>query len=152
MKIIAKNKRAYHDYAIEDNYSAGIVLLWHEVKSIKTQWVNITDATASIIDGALWLYGMDVQLYKKTSPVIAGSYDPKRKRKLLVNQKELARISAATDRKGMVLMPLELFLTHKGLIKIKLGLGKLMRKVEKKQVLKEKDIDRQMKREMKNYS
>ncbi len=151
MKIIAKNKRAYHDYAIDDNYTAGIVLLWHEVKSIKTQWVNITDATASIIDGALWLYGMDVQLYKKTSPVIAGNYDPKRKRKLLVNQKELARISAATDRKGMILMPLELFLTHKGLIKIKLWLGKLMRKVEKKQILKEKDIDRQMKREMKNY-
>jgi SsrA-binding protein len=63
---------------------------------------------------------MDVQLYKKTSPVIAGDYDPKRKRKLLVNQKELSRISAATDRKGMVLIPLELFLTHKGLIKIKL--------------------------------
>lgn len=151
MKIIAKNKRAYHDYAIEDTYSAGIVLLWHEVKSIKTQSVNITDATASIVNGVLWLYGMDVQLYKKTSPVIAVNYDPKQKRKLLLNQKELARISAATDRKWMILVPLEVFLTIKWRIKIKLWLWKLMRKIEKKQVLKEKDIDRQMKREIKSY-
>jgi len=151
MKIIAKNKRAYHDYDIQDNYSAGIVLLWHEVKSIKTQWVNITDATASIIDGALWLYGMDIQLYKKSSPVATGEYDPKRKRKLLVTQRELARISAATDRKGMILVPLQVFLSQRWLIKVKLWLGKLMRKVEKKQVLKEKSIDRQMKKEIKNY-
>lgn len=151
MKIIAKNKRAYHDYAIEDTYSAGVVLLWHEVKSIKVQSVNITDATASIMNGVLRLYGMDVQLYKKTSPIIAVDYDPKRKRRLLVNQKELAKISAATDRKGMILVPLEVFLTMQWRIKIKLWLGKLMRKVEKKQVLKEKEIDRQMKKEMKNY-
>lgn len=151
MKIIAKNKRAYHDYAIEDTYSAGVVLLWHEVKSIKVQSVNITDATASIMNGVLRLYGMDVQLYKKTSPIIAVDYDPKRKRRLLVNQKELAKISAATDRKGMILVPLEVFLTMQWRIKIKLWLGKLMRKVEKKQVLKEKEMDRQMKREMKNY-
>lgn len=151
MKIIAKNKRAYHDYAIEDTYSAGVVLLWHEVKSIKVQSVNITDATASIMNGVLRLYGMDVQLYKKTSPIIAVDYDPKRKRRLLVNQKELAKISAATDRKGMILVPLEVFLTMQWRIKIKLWLGKLMRKVEKKQVLKEKEMDRQMKKEMKNY-
>jgi SsrA-binding protein len=83
------------------------------VKSIKTQSVNITQASASIVNGTLWLYGMDVQLYKKTSPIIAVDYDPKRKRRLLVNQKELAKIAAATDKKGMVLVPLEVFLTLK---------------------------------------
>lgn len=151
MKILAKNKRAYHDYAIEDTYSAGIILQWHEVKSIKIQSVNITDASASVMDGALWLYGMDVPFYKKTSPIIVPNYDSKRKRKLLINQKELAKIAAATDRKGMTLVPLEVFLTIRWLIKIKLWLGKLLKKVEKKQILKEKDIDRQMKREVKNY-
>ena len=149
MKIIAKNKRAYHEYGIEDTYSAGIILQWHEVKSIKTQSVNITDASASIMDGALWLYGMDVPFYKKSSPVIIPHYDPKRKRKLLINQKELAKISAATDRKGMTLVPLEVFVTIHWLIKIKLWLGKLLRKVEKKQILKEKDVERQMKKEIK---
>ena len=92
---------------------------------------------------------MDVPLYEKTSPLLVPGYEPKGKRKLLITKKELAKISSALDKSGTVVIPLEVFINKKGLIKIKIGVAKLMRKVEKKQVLKERDIKTQMDREIK---
>ncbi len=134
-----------------DTYDAGIVLFGHEVKSIKAKSANLVDATAWFVGKALWLYNLDVQLYKKTSRVMVPDYEPKRKRQLLLNQKELAKISSALDRKWLTVVPLEVYISLKGKIKIKLGVGKLRRKIEKKQILKEKDMDRQMHKEMKNH-
>lgn len=96
------------------------------------------------------MYNLDIPLYAKTSPKLVPGYEAKAKRKLLVKQKELASISAATDKKGQVIVPLEVYLNHRGMIKIKLGVGKLRRKIEKKQILKEKDIDRQAKKEIRD--
>ena len=149
MRSITKNKHAWHDYTIEKEFTCGIVLQGHEVKSIKTSNVNIKDALVRIDKGEIWIVNMDVPLYGKTSPLLAPSYEAKGKRKLLMNKKELAKISASLDKSGIVLIPLEVFVTKRGLIKITVWLGKLMRKVEKKQVLKEKDIDRQMQRDIK---
>lgn len=151
MKLITKNKRAYFDYQIDKTYEAWIVLKGHEVKAIKTSHINIQDAVVRIDNRECWLYNMDIPLYEKTSPILLSHYQPKIKRKLLLNKKEIARISAALDKPWMVLLALEVFIARGGFIKVKLWLGKLYRKVEKKQILKEKDIKKQMDRDVKNY-
>jgi SsrA-binding protein len=120
------------------------------VKSIKTSHVNIKDSIVRLDNKELWIIGMDIPLYQKTSYILMPGYQPKGRRKVLVNKKELAKISAALDVSGTILLPLELFISKRGKIKIKLGIARLMRKVEKKQVLKEKDVKRQMDREIKS--
>ena len=152
MKIITKNKHAYHDYEISRTYEAWIILRWFEVKSIKIGHVNIKDSFARIENWEARINNIDIPLYSKTSiNLIWWAYDPKWKRKLLLNKKELAKISSELDKWWVTLIPLEVFISKKWLIKIKIWIGKLMRKVEKKQILKEKDIDRQAKREIKNF-
>ena len=150
MKIISKNKIAYRDYSFEKNYELGIVLLWHEVKSIKMWQVNIRDAIVRIQNRELWVKNMDIPLYKKTSPILAPGYQAKRDRKLLVKKRELAKISALTDKSGNTIIPLKIYLNNKWFIKLEVGIGKLMRKIEKKQILKEKDIKREMDREIRS--
>lgn|GEM_PF-256737 len=119
------------------------------MKSIKSSQVNIKDAIARISDGELRIINMDIPLYGKTSPALVPGYEAKGKRKLLVNKKELAKISSKTDNTGRIAVPLEVFLNKTGLIKLKIGVGRLMRKVEKKQVIKDKDLKREMDREIK---
>ncbi|MCX6824736.1 MAG: SsrA-binding protein SmpB [candidate division SR1 bacterium] len=150
MKLISKNKHAYHDYQIDKEYEVGIILKGHEVKSIKASHVNIKDSIIRLEHKELWINNMDVPLYEKTSHLLVPGYLPKGKRKILITKKELAKISSALDKSGTTIIPLEIYLNKRGLIKIKIGVGKTLRKVEKKQILKEKDIDRQMKREMKH--
>ena len=149
MKIISKNRIAYHDYSFEKKYEVGIVLLWHEVKSVKIWQINIKDAIVRIQNRELRIKNMDIPLYKKTSPILAPGYQAKRDRKLLINKRELAKISALTDQAWNVIIPLKIYINDKWLIKLEIGIGKLMRKIEKKQILKEKDIKRDMDREMK---
>lgn len=150
MKIISTNRRAYHDYEFEKEYDVGIVLKWFEVKSIKSSQLNIKDAIARVSGHELRIYNMDIPLYGKTSPALVPGYEAKGKRKLLITKKELAKISSKTDNTGYVIVPLEVFLTKTGLIKLKIWVGRLMKKVEKKQVLKEKWMKREMDREIKN--
>jgi len=151
MKLISKNKIAYRDYQFEKDYEAWIVLLWHEVKAIKMWQVNIKDAIVRIQRWELWLKNMDVPLYKKTNPKLVPDYQQKWDRKLLMKKRELAKISALLDKPGNVLVPVSVYLNKRWLIKLKISIWKLMRKVEKKQTLKEKDIKRQMDKDMRNY-
>ena len=99
----------------------------------------------------LWVLGMDIPLYKKTSPILAPHYQAKQKRKLLITKRELAKIAAHMDKPGIVALALEVFIARGGFIKVKIGLGKLRKKVEKKQILKEKSIEKEMRKETKNY-
>ncbi len=149
MKLITKNKSAFHDYSIEKEYYAGLVLQWCEVKSIKTNHVNIKDSIIKLDAKELWIVWMDIPLYKKTSYNLVSGYQQKWRRKLLLNKKELAKISAALDISWNILLPLELLVTDRGRIKLKFWIARLMRKIEKKQILKEKDIKKQMDREIK---
>ena len=150
MQIITKNKRAYFDYEIEKDYVAWIILKWHEVKSIKTSHVNIQDAAIVMENRELWIYNMDIPLYEKTSPVLVPHYRPKGKRKLLLNKNEISKIAASLDKPWMVALALEIFVTKWGFIKLKIWIWKLHRKVEKKQILKERDIKRQMDRDIRS--
>lgn len=150
MKVISTNRRAYHDYEFDKEYDVGIVLKWHEVKSIKSSQLNIRDAVVRVSNNELRIYNMDIPLYGKTSPALVPWYEAKGKRKLLITKKELAKLSAKTDNSGYVIIPLEVFVSKTWLIKIKIWVGRLMKKVEKKQILKEKWIKREMEREIKN--
>ena len=154
MKIIAKNKRAYFDYDIDQTREAGIILQWHEVKACKLDHCTITEAIIKLDEKnkILTLINMDIPLYTKTQHNLAPGYLPKRPRWLLLNRQELTRIYATLKQWWWyTLIPLELFEAKNRRIKMKIGLGKLRRKVEKKQILKEKDTDRMMRREMRDY-
>lgn len=149
MKLISKNRHAYHDYAIDKEYEVGIILKWHEVKSIKASHVNIKDSIVRLDNKELRINNMDIPLYEKTSHALVPGYQSKGKRKLLITKKELAKVSSALDKSWITIIPLEIFINKRGLIKIKIWIAKLLRKVEKKQVLKERDIKTEMDREIK---
>ena len=151
MKMLTKNKRAYFDYDIIADYVTGIVLAWHEVKSTKTGHINITDTIISIQNGELRLLGMDIPLYAKTSPTLVSGYQPKKKRKLLVTKRELSKIAATLDKPWIVALALEVYVARGGFIKVKIGLGKLRKKIEKKQILKERSIEKEMRKEVRNF-
>ena len=112
--------------------------------------MNIKDSIVRLDDKEIRIHNMDVPLYEKTSHALVPGYQPKGKRKLLATKKELAKISAAMDKSGTTIIPLEIYIDKHGLIKLRIGMGRLMKKIEKKQVLKEKDIKKQMDREIRH--
>lgn len=152
MKLITKNRAAYSEYDIIDTYDAGIVLLWHEVKSIKGSHCNIKDAIITFHGKTLMVNNMDVPLYERTSPKLVPWYQPKAPRKLLLNSSEITKIAAKTTKTWLVIVPLEVYISLQWRIKLKIGLGKLLKKVEKKQNIKDRDIKRDMEREIKRIS
>jgi len=151
MKVITKNKRAYFDYEIVEDYTAGIVLAGHEVKSIKTGHVNITNTIISLQNQTLYVLGMDIPLYEKTSPLLVPHYQPKQKRKLLLTQRELGKIASYFDKPWMTALVLEVVVTDSGFIKVKIWIGRLKKKIEKKQILKERTIEKEMRKESKIF-
>ena len=118
--MITKNKKAYFDYEISTDYTAGIVLAGHEVKAIKTGHINISDTIISLQKGEVRLLGMDIPLYTKTSPLLVPGYQPKRKRKLLLTKREISKIASRLDKPGMVALALEVFIARGGFIKVKI--------------------------------
>ncbi len=146
MKLITKNKRAYFDYDIKETLDAWIVLKGYEVKSIKQWKINIKDAIVRFKDGEAWITNMDVPLYEKTNPKLVPGYDPKWTRKLLLTKQQIRRRAERTHKTWLVVKPLEVFVDKNWRIKIKLWLGKLKRKIDKKEEIKKRDIQRQMAR------
>ena len=152
MRSITKNKHVYSDYDIQQEFDAGIVLTWHEVKSVKMQHPNIKDAIVRLDHDtkALYIINMDIPLYTKTNTESVPWYEAKWRRKLLVNKKELAKIVASTTKTWLTIVPLEVWESKFRIIKVKIWVGKLRRKVEKKQLLKEKDTARLADKEIKH--
>lgn len=148
MKILAKNKRAYFDYDIEQTYDAGLVLSWHEVKACKMDHCTITEWIIRYDEKqrSLLLINMDIPLYSKTQQSLVPGYIPKHPRQLLLNQREITRLVASTKKTGLTIVPLELFEASNRRIKVKIWLAKLRKKIEKKQLLKEKDIEKAIRR------
>lgn len=147
-KIIAENRRARFDYFIEDDLEAGIVLTGSEVKSLRTGQSNIADSYASVEDGELWL----INAYIAALPH-AGifNHEERRKRKLLVKKRELARLWAATAREGMTLVPLVMYFNHKGIVKLKIGIAKGKKKADKRETEAKRDWNRQKQRLLKQH-
>lgn len=151
MKIIAKNRKAWFDHEILDTLDAGIVLHWHEVKSIRTQWAYLQDAIVTISDRGAWIVNMDIPLYKKTSPVTMTSYEPKWRRKLLLTKQQLTKLRSKTQKTWLVLIPTQLRESQKHIFKITIALAKRRKKVEKKQAIKERETKRMMDKEARDY-
>ena len=120
-KVIAENRRARFDYAIESDLECGVVLLGSEVKSLRNGGSNIAESYAQIENGELWLVNSYVAPYEQAK---TWGHQERRKRKLLANKKELSRLWNDTQRKGMTLVPLVMYFNHTGRVKIKIGIAK----------------------------
>jgi len=145
-KIICYNKKAAHDYFIEEVYEAGLVLLGPEVKSAREGKVSLLDSYAKMKKGELYLYNMDITPYPYAHHL---TLDPKRSRKLLLTKKEIKRLTGKTEEKGYTMIPLKVYFSG-GWAKVEVALAKGKRKVDKRQAIKEKDLKRELDRARKS--
>ncbi|MGB1040443.1 MAG: SsrA-binding protein SmpB [Flavobacteriales bacterium] len=146
-KISIKNKKAYFDFEIKDKYVAGIQLLGTEVKSIREGKASIKEAYCYVNNNEIFVKNMSISEYSNGGFV---NHEPYRERKLLLNKKEISKISKALKDKGNSLIPLLLFLSEKGLLKLEIGLGKGKKLYDKRESLKQKDTKKVIDRLLKN--
>ena len=144
-KVIAENRRARFDYAIEDDLEVGIVLTGSEVKSLRENTSNIAESYAAVEDGELWLVNSYIAPYERAM----FGHEERRRRKLLVSRKELARLWNETQRKGMTIVPLVLYFNHKGIAKMKVGIAKGKKNHDKRETEAKRDWNRQKQRLLK---
>jgi SsrA-binding protein len=144
-KVIARNRKALHDYHIAETFDAGLVLQGPEVKSIRGNRVSLAESFARIDGGEAWLYGMHVSPY---DPASQWNTDPVRPRKLLLTRRELRRLVGATREQGHTLVPLELFL-QRGFIKVRVGLGRGKKAHDKREAIRKRDAAREIQRAVK---
>jgi SsrA-binding protein len=138
-KVIAENRRARFDFAIEDDLEVGIVLTGSEVKSLRENSANIAESYAAVEDGELWLVNSYIAPYERAM----FGHEERRRRKLLASKRELSRLWNETARKGMTLVPLVLYFNHKGVAKMKIGLAKGKKTVDKRETEAKRDWNRQ---------
>ncbi len=143
MKVITKNRRAYFEYTILDKYIAGIQLKGSEVKSIRLNNVNMTEAHCFIQEGEMFIKNMHVSEHKQGG--IHNNHTPIRDRKLLLKKKEIFTLNDKVKQKGLTLVPLAILLSPTGYIKIEIGLAKGKNTYDKKVSIKLRDLDRDMK-------
>ncbi|MDX8360659.1 MULTISPECIES: SsrA-binding protein SmpB [Bacillaceae] len=141
-KVISQNKKAYHDYFIEETYETGIVLQGTEIKSIRAGRVNLKDAFARVQNGEVFLHNMHVSPYEQGNRY---NHDPLRTRKLLLHKKEISKLIGYTKENGYAIVPLKLYLKN-GFAKVLLGLGKGKKKYDKREDLKKKEAKREVER------
>ncbi|MDG4649442.1 SsrA-binding protein SmpB [Roseibacterium sp. SDUM158017] len=145
-KVVAENRRARFDYAIEDDLEVGIVLQGSEVKSLREGQANIAESYATVDEGELWLVNSYIAPYVQAKTF---GHEEKRRRKLLVSRKELSRLWNATQRQGMTLVPLVLYFNHKGVAKMKIGVAKGKKVADKRETSAKRDWNRQKQRLLK---
>ena len=140
-KLVAQNRKARHDYHIDDVYEAGLVLTGTEVKSLRAGHANLQDSYARVEDGEAWLHGMHVKPYEFSRAEL----DPVRRRKLLLHHHEIDEVARKTAEKGLTLVPLRVYFKD-GRCKVEIGLAKGKRNYDKRQVLAERDAKRETER------
>ena len=141
-KIIAQNKKAFHDYAIEERFEAGIVLKGTEIKSIRAGRVNLKDSFARIEKGEVFLYNMHISPYEQGNRY---NHDPLRTRKLLLHKSEINKLIGKTKESGYSLIPLKIYIKN-GFAKVELALAKGKKKYDKREDLKKKAAQREIER------
>lgn len=144
-QTIAQNRRARHEYSIEDTVEAGIALFGTEIKSIRAGQVNLTDAFARINRGEAWLVGAHIAPWESAS---RNNHEAKRERKLLLHRSEIDQLLGKTKAKGLTLVPLRLYITGRGRAKLELGLGRGKQLHDKRRDIAERDARRQMERDV----
>ena len=144
MEIIAKNRKAYFQYEILEKIEAGIVLTGTEVKSVRNRDVSINESFAHLNNGEIFVYEMHVGQYKQGN---RQNHEPKRVRKLLLHKREIAKIAGKIKQKGYTMIPLSIYFKD-GIVKVELALVRGKSKVDKREDIKKRDIDREIQRAM----
>jgi SsrA-binding protein len=139
-KVVATNRKARHDYLIEDTMEAGIVLTGSEIKAIRAGQVNLRDSYAVVRDGELWLINAHISPYQQAS---YQNHEPRRDRKLLLHRREINRLAGKLQEKGLTLIPLQLYLKDSR-AKVELGLGRGKKLYDKRQTLREREDQRRI--------
>ena len=147
-KIIAQNKKAYHDYFIDEKYEAGIALYGTEVKSVRMGEVNLKDSYCSVKNGELFVLGMHISPYEKGNIF---NREPRRERKLLMHKREIMKINGMLTQKGYTLVPLSLYFSGKN-VKVELGLCRGKKLYDKRDAIAAKEVNREIDRKMKEFN
>jgi len=145
-KAIAENRRSRFEYAIEETFEAGIMLVGTEVKALRLGHANIAESYASVEGTEIFLINANIPIYEPASQF---NHKPTRPRKLLLKRREINKLMGAVQRKGRTLVPLKLYFDNKGLAKLLLGIGVGKKQVDKRQTQKNRDWNRQKARVMK---
>ncbi|WP_096784414.1 SsrA-binding protein SmpB [Rhodobacter sp. CZR27] len=145
-KLIAENRRARFDFHIEEEIEAGIILMGSEVKSLRQGGSNIGESYASVENGELWLINGYIAPYLQAK---TWGHEERRKRKLLVSRKELARLWNATAREGMTIVPIRMYFNDRGIVKLKIGIAKGKKLADKRATEAKRDWNREKQRLLK---
>ncbi|MCF6444884.1 SsrA-binding protein SmpB [Nereida sp. MMG025] len=148
-KVIAENRRARFDYAIEMDLEVGIMLMGSEVKSLRDGKANIAESYVAVEDGELWLVNSYIGLYAQAK---TWGHEERRRRKLLASKREIANLWKGVSREGMTIVPLVIYFNHKGLVKMKVGLAKGKKNHDKRDTSAKRDWGRQKQRLLKQGS
>jgi len=147
-KIVSTNRKARHDYEILDTYEAGLALTGSEIKSIRAGHVNLREGFVQARDDELWLLNVHIASYDQAGRF---GHDPLRPRKLLLHRKEINRIVARVQEKGLTVVPLVVYLTR-GLAKVEIALARGKKHYDKRETLRERDSERQIRRALREHS
>lgn len=148
-ETIAKNKKAYHDYFIEEKFEAGIVLLGSEVKGIRAHKVNLKDSFIRFVKGEAILFNAHIGRLDTTHHFYG--HEERAARKLLLHKKQLQKMIKAVTRDGYTIVPLQLYFNDRNIVKVQIAIAKGKQLHDKRQTLKEKDQKRDIERSMKDY-
>ncbi|MBQ6383359.1 MAG: SsrA-binding protein SmpB [Clostridia bacterium] len=146
IRVIAQNRKAFHDYFVEEKYECGIALFGTEVKSIRQGRVNLKEGWAQIRHGEVWVEGMHISPYEQGNQF---NRDPLRSKKLLLHRSEIRKLNAEVDRQGYTLIPLEVYLKE-GRVKLQLGLCKGKQAHDKRDAMAKRDSDREIRRALRD--
>ena len=146
LKIVAENRRARYDYYIEDKFEAGLALQGTEVKALRAGEASIAESYAEVKDGQVWLVNANIPEFSHGNRF---NHEPKRPRKLLLRQREIAKLHGAVAREGMTLVPLSVYFNSRGRAKVELALAKGKKAHDKRESIKERDWKRDKQRLMK---
>jgi SsrA-binding protein len=146
MKIIAKNKKAYFNYEIQDSYEAGISLTGSEVKSVREGRASLKESYADLRDGEIYLIGCHISQY---DPANRLNHEPVRDRKLLFHRREIKRLTGKIKERGLTLVPTKMFITERGWVKVEIALAKGKKVHQKREAIRERDRERDMQAELK---
>ncbi|KRM98740.1 SsrA-binding protein [Loigolactobacillus rennini DSM 20253] len=144
--VLARNKKARHDYTILETYEAGIVLTGTEIKSVRAGRMNLKDGFARVRNGEVWLENVHISPYEQGNQF---NVDPLRNRKLLLKKREIKKLIGTTQNAGITLVPLRVYLKH-GVAKLLLGVARGKHSYDKRETIKRRDQDRELRRVMKN--
>ncbi|MDR3113718.1 MAG: SsrA-binding protein SmpB [Endomicrobium sp.] len=148
-KTLASNRKAFHDYEILDKTEAGIELKGYEVKSARKSNISLVDSFVRFSGGQAYADNIYIAPYEQMSLHVK-DYDAKRKRRLLLHKQEITKLQTKVKEKGLAVIPIEVYVSNKGKIKILIGLGKGKKSYDKKEAIKRKDIKRETARELAN--